>query len=337
MYRVSQPENVERYRESERVYQLVAKLAYHGVNQSHTPRGTPASNLTISAPKQAESSPATDCVAPRHLEHIPAESERMVVDRAKECLEDIRTRLQGKRAGPLTDRVASVKGVNKESEEEHPATADDLIDNTHIGHTQAGGGGGRSSIEKSYTGTPSRDQHHAPNRKESHFTSGPATPCRPGRSHAPPNGPPRTPANTLRLPDHPTGPTTPCTAAPTRPTTPWWAAATYDQPAPQPPMDSFKLPARRPDAAAALRLAHARAASSAATGPVRVFGLRSGTGMGPGHPCRGRTEEQTSWCPTRPARARGVGRRLGEEMGTGSDGQGAGNGWKSANTNAYRD
>ncbi|RYP05197.1 hypothetical protein DL764_003977 [Monosporascus ibericus] len=218
------------------------------------------------------------------MEHIPAESEPLVVDKAKEYLEDIRTRPRGKGAGALMDRVASLgevtkevikevikEEVTKENEEEHPAAADGLIDDTsdlarttsvpmnivphhrghqrrargpierprhkardynpmpasHMDHIQAGGGGGGGGVPpwigKSYTGTPWRDQHHAPQHRASHFTSRPVMPCRPGRYRASPNGPPRTPANKLRLPHHPTRPTAP------------WAAAIYGQPAPPPP------------------------------------------------------------------------------------------------------
>ncbi|RYP79981.1 hypothetical protein DL769_002687 [Monosporascus sp. CRB-8-3] len=65
----------------------------------------------------------------KYLEHIPAEGGRMVVRQGDGMFEDVRKRLEDKRAGEPMRLVASLKGVTKESEEEHPA-ADDFIDDT---------------------------------------------------------------------------------------------------------------------------------------------------------------------------------------------------------------
>ncbi|RYP48486.1 hypothetical protein DL768_005624 [Monosporascus sp. mg162] len=188
------------------------------------------------------------------------------------------------------------------------------------------------SIETSYASTPLWDQHHAPQHKASHFTSRPATPCRPGMPHAPPNGPPRTPANKLRLPDHPQGPrrlrppqftinlphrrlslSLPerareelVTGLPTarhviHPRRPCPIGRRDPQRRGRPPLTPtcptaaaglLQTPCTAPGAAAALRLAHARAAS-AATGPrPRIRNTaRSRRGS---RTSMARTEEQTS-------------------------------------------
>ncbi|RYP67586.1 hypothetical protein DL771_007138 [Monosporascus sp. 5C6A] len=118
-----------------------------------------------------------------------------------------------------------------------------------------------------------------------------------------------------------------------RPTTPW-AAGAYGQPAQPPPPDPFKPPVRRrvlpPHHDWHARGRHQQQPAPSTHSdygpePARLRDIRAADGGGD------EPMQDTASAGTR------VERRLGEEIGTGSDGQGARSGGKSANANAYRD
>ncbi|RYP92029.1 hypothetical protein DL770_001884 [Monosporascus sp. CRB-9-2] len=278
------------------------------------------------------------------------------------------------------DPVALLKGFTKEvtteSEEEHPAAAGGLIDDTSDFSEN------KSIDEHSPASSRPRKKRKRTCRTSLAQNQG----LHPNASYVLPPG-----EDLTRFPTTHHGlPPTRCAYPIARrgPTTPW-AAAIYDQPTPPPPFPfpslnelekssscGFPRPTtcsshtalapsankthnavvgrRRlrptcptagggplqalptsPGADAALRLARARAASSATTGPACEFGLRSGTGVAPGHPMPRTDGGADELMPDTAGAGTWVGRHFGEEMGTGSDGQWAGSGWKSANANAY--
>ncbi|RYP79982.1 hypothetical protein DL769_002688 [Monosporascus sp. CRB-8-3] len=111
-----------------------------------------------------------------------------------------------------------------------------------------------------------------------------------------------------------------------------WAAAAYGQSAPPPAADPFKLPVRRPVLPPHYDW-HTRGQNQQRPAPS----AHSDYGPEPAWPrdmCaadRGVDEPM----PDSAGAGTLVERHLGEGMGTGPDGQWAGNGWKSANVNAY--